>query len=326
MACSGLLFSLQPIVNNGIWTISEAEASVRLDRWLSSLRRLGSNLRALDTLNRGLVRVNGVRQTLEGAERILEAGDVIALWVERSPFARREFAPSPFGALDIAYEDRSLLLLNKPAGQLTTPHPYFLEEESLFDLAEEYLESKRQRAWIVHRIDRDTTGLVLFAKTQEAQAGLREQFMRREPRRVYHTLVYGGPKDDSGTWKNRITWSRKKRRFVEAAQDNPYGLDAISQYRVLERYRGFTYLDISLVTGKRNQIRLQADLHGCPLIGERIFNSSSFIQDSSVTFHRQALHAYQLEFQHPIRKTGISFIAPLPDDINSLLTCLRMNR
>lgn len=312
-------------MNNGVWTISEGDAGFRLDRWLSSLRRLGSNLRALDTLNRGLVRLNGTRQTVEDAERILEAGDVIALWIEKSPFARPEFASSSFRTLDIVYEDRSLLVLNKPAGQLTTPHPYFLEEESLFDLAEQYLEAKRQRIWIVHRIDRDTTGLVLFAKTHIAQAGLRQQFMQREPKRIYHTIVCGGPEDDAGTWKNRIIWSRKKRRFVEAASDDPFSLDALCRYRVLERFRHFTYLEISLVTGKRNQIRLQADLHGCPLIGERIFNSSSSNQHSSVTFHRQALHAYQLEFRHPIRQTNLSFVAPLPDDIRSLLASLGNN-
>src|SRR5687767_13397373 len=111
---------LQTHMNNGQWRIGEAESGMRLDRWLSSNRRLGSNMRALDTLNRGRVVVNGKRQKLEDCERALQPEDVIRLWIDRPIFARAEFETSSFDSLNIVYEDRYVLATNKPAGQLTT--------------------------------------------------------------------------------------------------------------------------------------------------------------------------------------------------------------
>src|SRR5262249_50007406 len=207
-------------MNNGQWQIGEPDAGMRLDRWLSSMRRLGSNLRALDTLNRGRVFVNGVEQTISDAERLLKLSDVVRLWMDRPKYSRPDFAPSMFDSLNVVHEDRYILAANKPAGQLTTPHPYYLDEESLFDVIEEYLEPKRQRVFIVHRIDRHTTGLVLFAKTLKAQQKLQEQFARRQPERIYRAITHGVPQPESGQWHNRIVWNRKKRRFTPASQDD----------------------------------------------------------------------------------------------------------
>ena len=311
-------------MNNGQWQISETDAGMRLDRWLSSMRRMGSNLRALDTLNRGKVYINRVEQTAQEAERLLQTGDVVRLWIDPPKFERPDFAPSTFDSLNIVHEDRYILAADKPAGQLTTPHPYYLDEESLFDMIEEYLESKRRRTFIVHRIDRDTTGLVLFAKTLEAQQKLQEQFARREPERIYRAITHGIPRLESGQWHNRIVWNRKKRRFVPACEDDEFALDALCHYRVLERFDRAALIEVALVTGKRNQIRLQAQLHGHPLVGEHVFTEAT-LRISDIHFSRQALHAYRLNLRHPIRGHKLHLEASLPSDFVELHERLRIS-
>jgi 23S rRNA pseudouridine1911/1915/1917 synthase len=309
-------------MNNGQWRIGEAESGMRLDRWLSSNRRLGSNMRALDTLNRGRVVVNGRRQKLKDCERALQPEDVIRLWIDRPIFARAEFESSSFDSLNIVYEDRYVLATNKPAGQLTTPHPFHLEEESLFDVIEDYLARKRRRPYIVHRIDRGTTGLTIVAKTLEAQERLKEQFARREPERIYLAITHGVPAPSDGEWRNRIKWSRSKRHFVVIGEEESQGMDALSFYRVSENFRRAALLEVRLHSGKRNQIRLQAQAAGCPLIGEQVFTDSG-LRQSEIPFPRQALHAWRLNFLHPMTGSPINLQAPIPEDILELIEKLR---
>jgi 23S rRNA pseudouridine1911/1915/1917 synthase len=311
-------------MNNGQWQIGETDGPIQLGRWLASKRRLGSQIRALDTLNRGRVFVNGAEQNVDDAERQLQSGDVIRLWMDRPKYAPPDFIPSPFDYLDINYEDRYLLAINKPAGQLSTPHPFILDEESLFDMVEEYLLSKRQRPFIVHRIDRHTSGLVLFTKTRESQQNLRGQFERREPRRIYRAVTLGIPRPDQGEWRNWIVWNNRKGRYIQANEDDQFVRDAICNYRVLEKFESAALIEVSLVTGRRNQIRLQAQLHGHPLVGEPIFVDNG-LADAGIPFGRQALHAYRLGFRHPIKDREVSLEAPIPDDFSQLLDRLRTN-
>jgi 23S rRNA pseudouridine1911/1915/1917 synthase len=293
---------------------------MRLDRWLSSMRRLGSNLRAMDSLARGRIFVNDVEQTTEDAARVLQTGDVARVWMDRLDVHLMEFIELPYDSLDIIYEDDDLIVLNKPAGLLSTPHPFVLEEASLFDLVEEYLNAEERQPFIVHRIDRYTTGLVLFAKSLAAQQGLREQFERRLPERVYRAVTHGVPQPESGTWHDVIAWKKRLRRFAAAAETDPANRDAICHYCVLERFTDAALIEVRLVTGRRNQIRLQAQLHGHPLVGEHIFIDAS---ENKVPFDRQALHAYQLGFRQPMTGAALKLEAPLPHDFIALLERLR---
>jgi 23S rRNA pseudouridine1911/1915/1917 synthase len=311
-------------MNNGQWQIGETEAGWRLDRWLASMRRLGSQTLALAALANGRIVVNKVVQTEADAERLLQPGDVVRVWIDRQDMHLLPETPRQFDYLDIVYEDRYLLVLNKPAGLLSTPHPYWLAEESLFDLAEEYLNFKRRQPFIIHRIDRNTTGLVLFAKTLAAQEGLREQFTRREPERLYWAVTRGAPEPEAGTWQDQLVWKRRKRRFVLADDEEPFVREAICHYRVLERYAQAALLEVRLVTGKRNQIRLQAQLHGHPLVGEQVYTDAAPVLPDA-PFARQALHAYRLGFRHPIKGNMLKLEAPLPDDFVELLTRLRQS-
>jgi 23S rRNA pseudouridine1911/1915/1917 synthase len=120
-----------------------------------------------------------------------------------------------------------------------------------------------------------------------------------------------------------IKWDRKLRRFRLANQTDEFPVEAICHYRVLERFEHAALIEARLVTGKRNQIRLQAQAHGHPLVGERVFTDGA---PASVEFHRQALHAYRLSFRHPINHRIVNPEAPLPGDFIQLLDRLRTSR
>jgi 23S rRNA pseudouridine1911/1915/1917 synthase len=175
---------------------------------------------------------------------------------------------------------------------------------------------------VVHRIDRDTSGLVLFAAHERAQRHLKQQFLRREPERVYRAVLHGRVEPDAGHWRDRLVWSDKALIQREARDDDPRGADAISAYRVLERFDAATLLEIRLETGKQNQIRVQAQLRGHPLVGERRYVTAE-AGETRILCPRQALHAQALAFRHPADDRPLRFEAPLPKDLQKLLATLR---
>lgn len=225
--------------------------------------------------------------------------------------------------LDIVYEDDALLVLNKPAGLLAVPLERRGGAPSLYDHIEYYLRPRgKRRPLIVHRIDRDTSGLVVFAKIAAAQARLKEQFKRHEAERVYRAIVYGHPQPPSGTWRDQLAWDRRALLQKKTHARDPQGKEATSEYRVLETFRDASLIEVRLVTGKRNQIRIQARLHGHALVGERRYVAGSE-PPRPVAFGRQALHAYRLAFRHPVDERALQFEAPLPADLVELLARLR---
>ena len=215
------------------------------------------------------------------------------------------------------------MVLNKPAGVLAVPLAVRGEARSVFDDLKRYLKARRRpRPFVVHRIDRDTSGLVLFAKTAAARERLKDQFKRHKPERVYLAVVYGHPSPASGVWRDRLIWDEGAMIQKETHPGDPRGKEAICRYRVLEELRGASLLEISLVTGRRNQIRLQARLRGHTLVGERryVYGPEHL---RPIAFERQALHARRLTFSHPIDGRSMSFEAPLPEDMEKLIARIR---
>jgi 23S rRNA pseudouridine1911/1915/1917 synthase len=192
----------------------------------------------------------------------------------------------------------------------------------VYDLLEAHLRSSRRRPFVVHRIDRDTSGLVLFAKNPRAQQQLRSQFKRREPERVYLAVVYGHPSPPQGTWRDRLVWDTKALIQKETHPRDTRGVDAVSDYRLVERFATSSLIEVRLQTGKRNQIRLQARLRGHTLVGEEryVYGPDEL---RPITFGRQALHAHRLGFQHPSDGRPLRFESPLPADLTNLLDRLR---
>jgi 23S rRNA pseudouridine1911/1915/1917 synthase len=234
--------------------------------------------------------------------------------------SRRPRAPRRAGAtpLDILYEDRVLLVINKPAGLLSVPLPKKSAEPSVYDQLERYLRPQRRRPFVVHRIDRDTSGLVVFAKDPRTQQALKKQFIHRDPERIYLALVYGHPQPSEGTWRDHLVWDRKALIQKRTHPRDPQGAEASCSYAIVEGFRDASLLEVRLDTGKRNQIRIQARLRGHMLVGERryVFGPEGL---RPIPFARQALHAQRLEFRHPVDGRELQFESPLPDDFLQLL-------
>ena len=298
------------------WTAGADDAGMRLDKFLAAPGRLGSRTRASTAIDRGKVFLNDQEASTLDAGRPLAVGDRVRVWMDRPGSARAmRVRTRRRGALAILYEDADLLVADKPPGLLTVPLPG-RDDESLADLVQAHLRAHGKRPpQVVHRIDRDTSGLVIFAKRGVAYGGLKAQFGRREPERRYLAVVHGTPEPRAGSWRDRLVWDRDELIQRVARDRDPRAKDAVSEYVVARDLKRASLLEIRLVTGKRNQIRVQAALRGHPLVGERQYTTAV----APIAFDRQALHAWRLGFVHPVTGRAMQFEAPVPDDLAKLI-------
>ena len=309
-----------------MWTIGHDAVGVRLDKFLAAGDRLGSRARATAAIQRGKVFLNDREAGPDDAAVKLAAGDRVRVWTDRPGTSKSGFRPRMAGDLEIVYEDALLLVVNKPAGLLVVPLPRRDQTPTVYDQVRQHLRPRgKRRPLVVHRIDRDTSGLVVFAKDGDAQERLKEQFRRREPERVYLAVVYGHPRPPSGRWSDRLLWDQRSLIQKQTFATDPRGKEAVSDYRVIERFDQTSLIEVRLVTGKRNQIRLQARLRGHTLVGEQryIYGPDDI---RPIDFPRQALHAWKLGFRHPDDERELQFEAPLPDDMEELVRRLRTSR
>jgi 23S rRNA pseudouridine1911/1915/1917 synthase len=310
-------------MNDLQWTAGDDEAGLRLDKFLAAPGRLQSRARALAALERGKVYVNTIEAGVADAARRLAVGDTVRVWMDRPGSARPRPRGGKFDELDIVFEDDDLLVVNKPAGLLSVPLERKTQAPSVYGQIEDRFRSHgKRRPFIVHRIDQDTSGLVMFAKNAQAQERLKVQFARRETERVYLAVVYGHPDPASGTWRDTLVWDRKALIQKETHPRDPLGADAISEYSVVEAFRDASLIEVRLRTGRRNQIRIQARLRGHTLVGEEryVYGPDAL---RTIAFGRQALHAYRLRCRHPAGDTTMTFEAPPPNDFQDLLARLR---
>ena len=305
------------------WRVTGNEAGSRLDKFLAASGRLGSRSRVVTALERGRVFVNDVECAVADGSSRVTAGDDVCVWIDRPGTARRRPDAVRRSPLRIVFEDDDLIVLDKPAGLLSVPLDVREAAASIFEQVEDHMRRiGTGRPLVVHRIDRDTSGLVVFAKHAGAQRHLKEQFRRREPERIYWAVVYGCPDPPSGTWRDRLVWDERASIQKQTRRDDPKGLDAIADYRVVERFAATSLVEVRLETGKRNQIRIQARLRGHTLVGERryVFGPDNL---RPVAFPRHALHALRLAFRHPADGRPLRLEAPVPDDFAALLDRLR---
>jgi 23S rRNA pseudouridine1911/1915/1917 synthase len=305
------------------WTVDAAEAGARLDKFLAAPGRAGSRPRAADALRRGRVFVNDREMSIADAASVLAGGDRVRLWMDRPGTAHRPQVLGDGRDLPIVFEDDALVVLDKPAGVLAVPLERRGDARSVFEDLKTYLKRRSgRRPLVVHRIDRDTSGLVVFAKTAAAQHALKAQFKRREPERIYLAVVYGHPSPVSGTWRDTLVWDNRSLIQKETSPRDPRGKNAICRYRVVEPLAGAALLEIALVTGRRNQIRIQARLRGHTLVGEQRYTYGPEPL-RPIAFPRQALHAHRLRFTHPSDGRALEFESPLPPDLRALIARLR---
>ena len=308
------------------WRVAADAAGIRLDKYLADPDRLGSRGRAADALERGKIYVNDLEVGLSDGGRRLSAGDLVRAWLDRPGTAKRQPRLGVTDDLDVVYEDDVMIVVNKPAGILSVPLERRPDAISVLDLIERRLRSRgRRRAYPVHRIDQNTSGLVVFAKTELAQRTLKDQFKRREPVRIYWAVVYGAPDPPEGTWRDDLVWDEKALIQKPAHPRDPRRQRALSHYKVIESFEEASLVEVSLETGRRNQIRIQARLRGHTLVGEAryIYGPGSV---RPIDFGRHALHARRLILRHPVDDRSMEFDVAPPADFLELLTRLRRRR
>jgi 23S rRNA pseudouridine1911/1915/1917 synthase len=316
------------------WTVEAAEAGQRLDKFLAAADRAGSRSRAADALARGRVFVDDAEMGGTDGARLVAAGSVVRLWIDRPGSASRGAAPPARHGLETLFEDDMLIVVNKPAGMLSVPlddaAPVTApgaEGASVLDLLQQRFRSHGGREpFVVHRIDRDTSGAVLFALNARARGALVKQFAERTPERVYLALVDGHPHPSMGTWHDRLAWDEDAVRQRAARPGDRDAVDALSDYRVVEAFDSTSLLEVRLTTGRQGQIRVQAQLRGHPLVGDRRYGGRGPASRDPIAFDRQALHAFQLAFAHPVDRRRIEVTAPPPRDFSALLERLRRKR
>lgn len=331
------------------------DGAPRLDAALVATGLISSRRKASQAISSGKVDING--EVIRVAGTPVPPDATIAVDWNRAGTGRAQVAARALltsQQVEIVFEDGDLLVLNKPAGMLTDTATRAQERDagSLRHLVERYLRAKPGRPMVVHRIDRDTSGLVAFAKSGEMGRLLKSQFAQRSPERVYWCAVHGRPVAETGTFEHWMVWNGPNRIQQRAAPKSSGAVLASAQWRIIatgvepqgrdhtgraERgavdgrgndrgvssqlqraRRGLSVLEVRLHTGRRNQIRLHCQLEGMPLIGERQYLPEGGHRGGP-TLRRQALHAIRLGLRHPRSGAKLTFEAPLPADLQTLL-------
>lgn len=297
----------------------------RLDKWLAGLPSIGSREKARQALRSGKVSVDGAPMGADDAGRTLADGALVEIAWNAPGTGRRRTAGREAMAragVTVLFEDAVMLVADKPAGLLTdaADSDQARNRDTLRKRVRAWLGGAE--AWPVHRIDRDTTGVVAFAKTEAARDTLRAQWIDQGPERVYLAVLEGRVDRDSGRFADWMAWDAKNRvqRPCDPQADGAFLAEA--SWKVVERLRGATLVEVRLVSGRRNQIRVHAMLFGHPLVGEPLYRKQG---RERTPFHRQALHARRLGLKHP-DGTPVVFEAELPADLLRLLDSLRQPR
>ena len=246
-------------------------------------------------------------KTSKGNKKCKE-GDVITLQVPEP--TELEILPEEMN-LDIVYEDQDVILINKPKGMVVHPaagHYSGTLVNGLMAHCKDDLSGINGvlRPGIVHRIDKDTTGILIVCKNDMAHQSIAKQLYDHSITRKYHAIVYGNIKEEEGTVNAPIGRSLKDRKKMGIVMD---GKHAVTHYKVLKRLKkGFTYIECQLETGRTHQIRVHMKYIGHPLPGDFLYNPDYRI------IKRQPLHSFQLEFAHPVTGENMCITAPVPED------------
>ncbi len=287
----------------------------RLDKLVAERFAL-SRRAAQEAVRNGRVDVDGVRADEPGRE--VEPGADVAFFPNR-PKARKVA-----GRLRVLHEDRYVIVVDKPAGLLTLPTPE-RERDTLLDRVSRYLVLRhggRPYAGVVHRLDKDTSGALAFAKSVEAVRAFQDLFRAHDIERQYLAVVEGVVPRESGTIDLALVTDRGDlRRGV--ARHFGEGRRAVTHYRVVERFGPVaTLVACWLETGRTHQIRIHLAEMGHPVVGDLVYRPKEQPR-CKAKFHRQALHAQTLGFVHPLTKESIRVEAPLPTDMEALVVDLR---
>lgn len=312
--------------------VDQGQAPMRVDKYMCAHMEDTSRSRVQQAFKEGYVYIGEEKIK---ANYIVRPGDIIRFVM---PYRRRgmEIIPQDI-PLNIVYEDDDVLIVNKPAGMVVHPgHGNY--EGTLINALSHYLgisqgpEADDERMGIlVHRIDKDTSGLLAVAKNEAAQLNLAKQFFVHSIDRRYVAIVWGDVKDDGGTIEGNIGRDPNDRLRYKVYEDEDKGKPAVTHYKVLERFGYVTLVECKLETGRTHQIRVHMSRIGHPIFNDERYGGSEirkgtiyakyrqFIQNCFEICPRQALHAKTLGFKHPTSGEWLQFDSEIPEDMTALL-------
>ncbi len=313
--------------------IDKGQEPLRIDKFLVNRIEGATRNKVQQAINTGMVTVNG--KEIHSNYKV-KPQDAIIVFSDMSP-EDTDVVPEKMD-LTIVYEDEDLMIINKPAGMVVHPGSgnytgtllngiaYYLQQQKP-GLSEDLL----PRFGLVHRIDKNTSGLLVLAKNDKAMRYLAKQFFDHTIRRQYETLVWGDVEKDEGTIVAHVGRHLRFRKLFEAYPDGDHGKEAITHYKVKERFGYVTLAECILETGRTHQIRVHMKYIGHPLFNDDFYGGDKIVKGTVFTKYkqfvdncfqicrRQALHAKTLGFIHPSTGKEMFFEAPLPDDMKEVI-------
>ncbi|MEM6297054.1 MAG: RluA family pseudouridine synthase [Bacteroidota bacterium] len=306
--------------------VDPGQTLTRIDKFLTHKLPSVTRNRIQNAIKANLVLVNG---TPVKANYKVRPEDEVRLFLPEPP-RNNEVIPEKMD-LPIVYEDDTLLLINKPAGLVVHPATENWTGTMANGLMHYLGEQGKTFPGLVHRIDKDTTGLLVVPKAEDAKYHLAQQFAEHTTERTYRAIIWGEPKEDAGTIEGAIARSTKDRRVMTVLPNNERGKPAITHYKVLARYRYVSLVECKLETGRTHQIRAHFRFLGHPLFsdatygGDKILKGAvfskyrSFVENCFQLLPRQALHAKSLGFEHPATGERMQFDSEIPEDMQIVL-------
>jgi 23S rRNA pseudouridine1911/1915/1917 synthase len=314
-------------------TIDNGQDPLRIDKFLVNRIEGATRNKVQQAINTGMVTVNGkeIRSNYK-----IKPRDAIIVYSDMSP-EETDVVPEKM-ELNIFYEDTDLMIINKPAGMVVHPGSgnysgtllngvsYYLQQQNP-SISEDVL----PRFGLVHRIDKNTSGLLVLAKTDKAMRQLAKQFFDHSVKRRYVALVWGDPVHDQGTIVAHVGRHLRFRKLFEAYPEGDHGKEAITHYRVLERFGYVTLVECVLETGRTHQIRVHMKYLGHPLFNDDFYGGDKIVKGTVYTKYkqfvencfqicqRQALHAKTLGFIHPSTGEEMFFESELPEDMEQVI-------
>lgn len=289
--------------------VTEDQSSVRLDKWLGELPFIGSRSRAAELIDRGLVTLNG--KTVKASQK-LKAGSSLRVEIPAPPASTLQPLDAP---LDVLHEDNELIVVNKPAGLVVHPAAGHAQD-TLVNILLHHVDHlsmgfNERRPGIVHRLDRDTSGILVVAKTDVAHKFLAQQFRTKQAHRIYWAIVNGVPRTKEGTVRSFLARHPKDRKRF-ASNPAGHGKSAVTHYRVLQTLpSGLSWLQCKLETGRTHQIRVHLSESGLPIVGDPLYGG----RGKKLSSPRMALHACELAFEHPHTRETMHFKLGWPPEL-----------
>jgi len=300
-------------------TIQAKENSERLDRWLAKQLPDISRSRVQKLIESGHVKLNN--QVCNSKKTKIAVDDCLYITIPEPQ--KLDLTPENI-PLDILFEDEHLIIVNKPAGMVVHPAPGHYTGTLVHALLHHCDRLAGiggvERPGIVHRIDKDTTGAIVVAKSDRAHQHLQAQIKAKTARREYWGIIYGSFAEEMGTIDLPVGRDRRDRKKMAVIPVERGGREAVTHWQTLERLGNYSLMQFLLQTGRTHQIRVHCAYYGHPLVGDNTYGSNRSLK---VNLTGQALHARQLSLIHPVSSELITAIAPLPAEFNTLLQVLR---